>query len=665
MNLNKTEIRKKLTSEVQYRTLDIEEKAFTEDSTGFYLNATLSSETPYQRWAGVEILSHNENDVDMSRLQNNASLLRDHDHTQVIGRITKAELKNKKISFTAKLTEATQIARETKEMIKDGTLSKTSVGYSVKDIEWKDEDTYRVTDWQPHEGSVVGVPADDTVGVGKSADDNIFIVNSKKSMDEKQKKAIEEEVKAKAMAEAKTEIENARKLTAHIFEVCEKNNLKEATRELLFNCKTEEEVDNMVKGITASIPEQKEEPVYAKSKAPNVNFGGTPTNHELDFRGYDPSVAVKIARERKDLLSKEQIYAADKANEYYRSKFHKRADISPKDVIMPWQDLAPKATVRRILNEQRQQLVGTDAAGGYIVEDAYMPEMFIDMLRPFSVTIGSLGVQPVTGMKDNLIIPGQATHTTMGRVATENVAPPATSITLEQREIKPFKASGIANVTELLQIQSNPGIMDLLRRDFLTTYGNYIDTQIFHATGSSTSPAGLQNLTGVNTGNVFTVAPSTNGDKLANIQKFTDLRTGIYNSNITGDLRFVTSVLGVGQLLNLFEGGNAANGLLAFQTNPVNDDARFAGRVRGYEVYQTNNIYTTQTQGNDDNTTVIFAGIWSNAYYYTWGSGMVLETGYKGDDWEKDNLSMKIKVYDDIYFRYPQAFGYAAGIKTT
>ncbi|POC04906.1 phage capsid protein, partial [Vibrio vulnificus] len=60
-----------------------------------------------------------------------------------------------------------------------------SIGYIVHEMVLeKDEDgtrTYRVTDWEPFEQSFVTVPADPTVGVGRSLD-NLKTLNQLRDM---------------------------------------------------------------------------------------------------------------------------------------------------------------------------------------------------------------------------------------------------------------------------------------------------------------------------------------------------------------------------------------------------------------------------------------------------------------------------------------------------
>ena len=46
---------------------------------------SFSSDEPYERWWGIEILSHKEGSIDFSRLKDSAPLLADHNFTTQIG----------------------------------------------------------------------------------------------------------------------------------------------------------------------------------------------------------------------------------------------------------------------------------------------------------------------------------------------------------------------------------------------------------------------------------------------------------------------------------------------------------------------------------------------------------------------------------------------------
>jgi plasmid stability protein len=68
--------------------------------------------------------------------------------------------------------------------VADGIRVNTSVGYVIHNLERVGVDQatgaeiYRVTDWEPFEGSLVAVPADPTVGVGRSTPTTTFARHS-------------------------------------------------------------------------------------------------------------------------------------------------------------------------------------------------------------------------------------------------------------------------------------------------------------------------------------------------------------------------------------------------------------------------------------------------------------------------------------------------------
>ena len=143
------------------------------------VDIAFSSEEPYQRSFGMEILSHKSTDVKMDFLNSgNAPLLLDHDATKQIGVI-----ENATISEADKVGRATvrfgksNLADEVFQDIVDGIRKNISVGYEITNMEKmetkddEDLDSYRVA-WTPLEVSSVSIPADTSVGVGRSRQEN-------------------------------------------------------------------------------------------------------------------------------------------------------------------------------------------------------------------------------------------------------------------------------------------------------------------------------------------------------------------------------------------------------------------------------------------------------------------------------------------------------------
>lgn len=130
------------------------------------------SEDPCERWWGVEILDTKPKSVRMSRIRNGAAMLLNHDVDKQIGVVETATLdaKDKKGRARVRFSRSA-LGEEIFADVTDGIRQKVSVGYRIHDLvlERKEGDvsTYRVTDWEPFEISIVSVPADDTVGVGR------------------------------------------------------------------------------------------------------------------------------------------------------------------------------------------------------------------------------------------------------------------------------------------------------------------------------------------------------------------------------------------------------------------------------------------------------------------------------------------------------------------
>lgn len=133
-----------------------------------------SSENPVVRTIGGqeynEILLHSPENVDLSRLHNKAALLFNHDFDNHIGVIESATIDSDHIGRALVRFSSVGIGAEKFEMVREGTLSKVSVGYSILDYRIEG-DNLLITKWEPYEISMVSVPADDFVGIGRSLEE--------------------------------------------------------------------------------------------------------------------------------------------------------------------------------------------------------------------------------------------------------------------------------------------------------------------------------------------------------------------------------------------------------------------------------------------------------------------------------------------------------------
>ncbi|MET0154733.1 MAG: phage major capsid protein [Rickettsiales bacterium] len=135
---------------------------------------SFSSEAPVERWFGLEILGHADGEMRADRIASGrAPLLLDHDWGKQVGVVEEARVdKDGKARAIVRFGRSA-LAEEIFTDVKDGIRSCVSVGYFINAmiLEKSDEregDVYRVTDWEPFEISLVAVPADKEVGVGRS-----------------------------------------------------------------------------------------------------------------------------------------------------------------------------------------------------------------------------------------------------------------------------------------------------------------------------------------------------------------------------------------------------------------------------------------------------------------------------------------------------------------
>ena len=140
---------------------------------------SFSSEEPYERWFGLEILDHAPGAVDLQRINEIGCLLFNHNRDAVIGKVNRAWLEGNRGMAEVEFDTDEQ-SEVIFQKVKNKTLKGVSVGYRIDSLEevqaGKTSADGRFTGpceiarkWWPFEISIVSVPADATVGVGREA----------------------------------------------------------------------------------------------------------------------------------------------------------------------------------------------------------------------------------------------------------------------------------------------------------------------------------------------------------------------------------------------------------------------------------------------------------------------------------------------------------------
>ena len=153
-------------------------RAVEGEGNGRKFTLSFSSEEPYDRWWGTEILSHDEGAVDLTRLNTIGCVLYNHNRDKVIGKILSAKIEGSRGIAEIEFDEDAE-SDVVYQKVASGTLKGVSVGYMVE--VWEDVAANKkssdgrftgpcsiATKWTPYEVSIVSVPADPTVGVGRN-----------------------------------------------------------------------------------------------------------------------------------------------------------------------------------------------------------------------------------------------------------------------------------------------------------------------------------------------------------------------------------------------------------------------------------------------------------------------------------------------------------------
>ena len=158
-------------------------KRETVDAAARTVELAFASETPYERYWGIEVLDCSPGAVRLDRLTSGGPLLCDHDTTDQVGVIESVHIGADRVCRAVVRFGKSVRASEVFQDVVDGIRQNVSVGYQIHaavvvgaadnedgEIEMEETATYRITDWTPYEVSIVSCPADSSVGIGRSAD---------------------------------------------------------------------------------------------------------------------------------------------------------------------------------------------------------------------------------------------------------------------------------------------------------------------------------------------------------------------------------------------------------------------------------------------------------------------------------------------------------------
>lgn len=447
-----------------------------------------SSELPVERWFGLEILSHSEESIDFSRINNKAALLDGHEWDKQIGVIEKAWLgDDKRLYATARFSKQPAADAVFQDII-DGIRTHVSFGYRVNEMMLEstkdDKETYRVTSWMPYEISFVSVPADPTVGVGRSsshAEKNrcrIFYKNEnievQKEKPLKEKTKMEKEL-GKELEKEKVNIESVRE------------DARRQTSEILAMGREFQMIDAAIEAVNAnrSINEFKDI-INAELKKRNLELETARKNQEIGLtekekRNFSFIKAIAAQANPGDRRIQDAAAFEREVSQAYSKKIGK-------DARGMW--IPPEVLGHREFNL-------TTGAGSNTVATDLLASSFIDALDN-ALLVKQLGATVLNGLVGNVAIPKQVSRSTAYWIDTEAGGITAGSNpVIDQVTLSPKSVGDYTDISRSLLLQSSIDIEALVRNDLAKTLAVAIDLAALSGTGLNGQPKGVINQDGI------------------------------------------------------------------------------------------------------------------------------------------------------------------------
>ena len=522
------------------RAFSVEFRSEDEDRI---LEFPFASEAPVERYYGMEVLNMDAKSMDLTRLNDGAPLLYQHDADRIVGVVQKAYLKNKRAYARVKLAN-NELGREMQELIKDGIIRNVSFGYKINAMD-ADESTspvtYRATDFQPFEISLVTVPADQSVGIGRSAFDNKG-VDTASAVENNPNGVITVDQTLNVEAIRAEAVQAKAKEVADMIALGQRTKNVEMAQEFISNSRS---LDELRSALLEKMGVE-EKPVNAKDAEIGMS---TKEKREFSF--------VRAINALAHPNSKEAQRAAGFELEVSRAAQEKSGK-EARGILIP----------ADVLGFGRRDLtVGSASGGGDLVATDLMSDSFIDLLRK-SLVLQQAGANVMTGLQGMVAIPRQSGGATTYHVA-ESGAITESQLTVDQVTLQPRTIGALTDYSRRLLLQSSVDIENLVRRDLAQQIAIEVENQALNGTGTGSYPLGILNVTGINTeSGVTTFADYVNAEAALSTDNALFGNLGyMMNSALRGTLKTTEKASNTAQFV--YESDNTINGYSAYVSNSM------------------------------------------------------------------------------------------------
>ena len=380
----------------------------------------------------------------------------------------------------------------------------------------RDSETYIAKLWKPMEASLVSIPADVTVGVGRSSEQPpkpVIVTHIEDTiMSEVDIAAVEANARQSAQKNASQIVELGQRHDqsemAHKA-IAEGVSIEEFRGQLLDKVGSERALESQEIGLTP-----KEVKRFSLVRA--IHALANPT----DRRAQEAAAF--------------EFEASRSASEAYGR--------SAQGIMLPAEVMA---------NWKRDLTAGTANAAGDLIGDDFRAGDFIDVLRNSS-SVMQAGATMLSGLSGDVKIPKKTVAATAAWIATEGGAATESQMTVGQVSLSPKTLGAFTDVTRQLLIQGSLDIEALIRNDLTSAMALTIDKAGLEGAGTSGAPTGILSTSGVNQVTNFAGANPTFAEVVS-------LETAIAEDNaLAGNLSYILPASMYGALKTTEKAANTA-----------------------------------------------------------------------------------------------------------
>lgn len=615
------------------------------------VDMAISSEHPVERYFGVEILDHSPDAIDLSRLADGRHpLLVDHDRKRQAGVLRNPTIgADRKLRATARFSRSA-IGEQELQDVRDEIRTLVSVGYEIitvreettradgsvqvvreltgeqlqremESVHGKDwyragatiarrdgkQPRFRVTRWAPWEASIVSIPADPDVGVGRAAGAADPVTRSGGSplllpsrtfiMTDEHRQQVDEAARVRDIVA----------LGSQYSKYINTDQINRALQEGV-------SVDAFKERIMSAMQSR-----HTDTSSMHVGFN----------------------RVEADRYSLARAIVASITGDWAQAGFEREASraVEKKFGMAPEGFFVPHDIFRRDFN------VGTGTEAGNLVATEMRGDMYVDALRA-AMVLGPLGARILTGLTSNVDIPRKATPSTLGMLSEIGTAA-ETNPTTAKLSLTPHRIGAYIEYSKQALIQSAIALEPLLREDLVAGAAGVFEDQAFNGPGTGDNLTGVRYASGIGTH-----AMGGNGAAV-DWAAVVALESTVANANaVSGSMAGYAFNSKTRGTLKKTQKGTSLE--MCWPDAAISPDGM--GRINGYRAGITNKVPGNLTKGTS--TTVCSAGLfssdWSMAVLALFGSPDVVVDPYTLS--RTGQVRITLNQFVDFGIRQPGAF---------